>query len=273
MGFIELIIVVAVVVGIVRYVRSHPRQSAARIPVGGWHGELSWFLSPLIVLGTFVGISVWGGPPDRHVNLGPLPAPRLATTRPTSGRVQAEAERPEWTTEPVVSDGIRRWVVIASQQYTTEAEAEEELFKTARSLVLEDFRALHRTTSVWKTAWNPQLEDLRQHVIKERYAEKVDRDFGSFSHPMYRVWWQLEFSPEVHTELAPAWRRGLTQRRTLLVGGVASSCVALVSLMALSRRLDVVLHGQWRGLRRAGVTGLGGIWLVGIVAGAKYWLT
>lgn len=83
-------------------------------------------------------------------------------------------------------------------------------------------------------------------MVKEQYAEVIDRDFGAFFHPMYRVWWQVELSPEVRTEFLPAWKRGLTANRIYNVGYAATLLALAASLTAMNRRLSLLVRGSWR---------------------------
>lgn len=65
-------------------------------------------------------------------------------------------------------------------------------------------------------------------AVKQKYHEVVEQDFGKFSSPMHQVWWQVEVSPIVRTELYPVWKAALVRNKVLTLGLI----LALLTLTA-----------------------------------------
>lgn len=229
-----------------------------------YFGELGWLAAPAIAVATFAGISTLEDSADWNADmfrskLGLLgvnneshaPAVTMDThqvgtdERTSSLTAERSIQRPDWLDQVRTGDGTSERIVIASRQYTTREEAETELAASATALLIQDLQQL-RPEMTRPSSWNPPREAIKQHMVKQQYLEAVDHDFGSFVHPMYRVWWQIELSPEVRTEFLPEWRRGLTVNRIHRVGVVASTLVLAASLLAMYRRLDVLTRGAWR---------------------------
>jgi len=274
LGIFEILILIGVFVFVSKY-RDHWKTRLRFRPAAvrpAWIRELTWILPPVLVLGTFVGISLSGSPYQPVMRFGPTPAPDPQTPVPTDDRtvIHAEADRPDWVSQPESKTGEVRLVVVASQQYSTVEEAESELARTAADLLLADLNQIY-SREMGVSTWHPTIDDIRRHVVKQQYVETIERDFGNFFHPMHRVWWQLEFSPEVRYEFAPHWRHGLTARRVHLVGGAATLLVALVSLIALYRRLNVVTLGQRKLWVLLLVAVVGQAWLGGAAVALRYW--
>ena len=221
----------------------------------GFFGELTWLSAPVIVAATFAGISAsesgmtgWNRHPRTPAtasqpgsstkSLGPLAITPVPTDdRSTTASADGQTQRPAWIDQPRTVDGVIERIVIASQQYTTRDEAELELSAGAADLLLRDLQQLHPGSSR-ASSWHPSSEEIKRRAVKQQYVEVVERDFGNFFHPMYRVWWQVELSPEVRTEFLPAWKRGLTLNRIHFVGVVATSLVMVASVWATCHRLN-----------------------------------
>lgn len=254
---------------------------AAKIP---YLAEVSWLAAPLVVAGTFAGIAGFDDVTSSRDAVVPKPIAvpsRMVGTGaivpvPTDDRTVVVSDtkldqRPTWVDQRSVSDGVVERIVLASEQYTTQQEAEQQLSVNATELLLDDLQKL-RPGAARPAKWHPADADIRRLMVKQRYVEAIDRDFGNFFHPMYRVWWQVELSPEVRTEFLPGWRHSQTVTRVRWVGISASSAVLLLSLLAAYRRLDVLT----RSTRRPMLIGMSGsvigLWLLGIRFVAERWL-
>jgi hypothetical protein len=243
------------------------RIGASTLPVSGLRfiNELGWLSAPAVVIATFIGMSTFHHaatgreesrsrtltvPPEHQISRGKKPvASRPANAGATLVSAKTISHRPKWVDQQNSGDGTTERIVLASQQYTTQEEAEQQLFAEASELLMTDLQKLRPGTERPKN-WAPTDDAIKRFMVKQRYVEAADHDFGSFVHPMYRVWWQTELSPEVRTEFLPEWRRGITVHRIRRVGIVASSLVLAASLIAIYRRLDVLTHGT----RRLGLT-------------------
>ncbi len=175
-------------------------------------------------------------------------------------------QRPTWVDQTRVIDGDCTRIVLTSQQYATKEEAEQELRVAAVKLVEQDLQRI-QTGSFRPQSWRPSADDVIAHAVQHRYEETAERDFGSFSHPMTRVSWQVELSPRVRTEFAPAWRRELISFRIMWVAGVASIFAMLASASLMYFRLDTRTQGQSRGRLKLLATGAMAGWLM-LVASA-----
>ena len=266
-----------------------PSQSSSRTRLG-YFAELSWLIAPVIVAATFAGISAsesgmtgWNRDPSTPAtasqpgvstkSLSPLAITPVPTDdRSTTTGADGQTQRPAWVDQPRTVDGVIERIVIASQQYTTRDEAELELSAGAADLLVRDLQQLHPASSRL-SSWRPTNDEIKRHAVKQQYVEVVERDFGNFFHPMYRVWWQVELSPEVRTEFLPAWKQGLTLNRIRCVGLVTVSLALAASVWAIYHRLNVVTQGAWR-TRLRFLSGLVAViwWRVATHA-LRYWLT
>ena len=161
----------------------------------------------------------------------------------TDSSARAALLRPAWVDQPRVFDGDCTRIVLTSQQYATKEEAEAELRVAAVALVEQDLQRI-QTGSFGPKTWQPRVEDVIAHAVQQRYDEIADRDFGKFTHPMIRVSWQVELSPRVRTEFAPAWRRELISFRIKLVAAVAIDFTALACLSLMYFRISARLRSQ-----------------------------
>ncbi|MEI8381689.1 MAG: hypothetical protein WCJ09_16290 [Planctomycetota bacterium] len=211
-------------------------------------GELGWFMAPVLVATTFAAIQFLDftqvlGIDRLQSNAGLSKS--LFRNRDSIEPIHAQTSdqpRPAWIDKPEIHDGLSEQHVISSQQFSTREEAEQELLKQANQILQDDLAKLFPGESA-VSPWNPTLETLKQHAVKQQYAEVVDRDFGSFVHPMYRVWWQVELSPEVRVEFLPMWRKGITSARIRLVAVVTTSVALVISLMAFYYRASLLRGG------------------------------
>lgn len=267
-----------------------PSQSSSSRSRFGFFGELTWLSAPVIVAATFAGISAsesgmtrWNRDPRTPAPvsqpgastkpLGPLAITPVPTDdRTTTTSADGQAQRPAWVDQPRTVDGVIERIVIASQQYTTREEGEQELSSGAAGLLVRDLQQLHPGSS-GASSWHPTNDEIKRHAVKQQYVEVVERDFGNFFHPMYRVWWQVELSPEVRTEFLPAWKRGLTLNRIHCVGVVAASLALAASLLAIYQRLHILTHGAWRTGLRVLTGSVAVVWCLTIWYAVRRWLS
>lgn len=154
-------------------------------------------------------------------------------------------QRPAWVDQTRVIDGDCTRIVLTSQQYATKEEAEAELRVAAVKLIEQDLLRI-QTGEFRPQSWHPAAEDVIAHAVQQRYDEIAERDFGKFTHPMIRVSWQIELSPRVRTEFAPAWRRALISFRIILVAAIAIDFTALATLGLMYFRIAARMRGQSR---------------------------
>lgn len=205
-----------------------------------------WF-APTCVLGIFVALS--GAMPHEWVNqVGLNRVPGLAVKPvelpPASGSSRlvidnsptpaaeptTAPEFPSWVTEPNVTKGDVQHYVLKSQLWSTQEEARRELLPQATALVRRDFDQRHKglLDSIRPYSWNP--DRIFELAVKRQFVEHVQNDFGNFNAGMNRVYWQVELSPVVRSDLYPEWRTAVTRNRMLAVGA-ALSLLTLLSTM------------------------------------------
>lgn len=112
---------------------------------------------------------------------------------PQADRSQTEDELPAWLTEGTISDGTSTTIIVSSQQFATIEEARDDALAHVNSRLASDL-----------ARFPPQRFSLRnnqplnpQAAIRDTYVQTIRRDFGTFFHPMYRVWHRVELSPQV----------------------------------------------------------------------------
>lgn len=266
------------------------RQLACRsdtaLSAGPWFlREATWISAPAIVAMTFAGLSdIDIAPPGWIKKPNPSQVathhasravPQGSDLTLTNANLPAErtdglSQRPAWVDLPRTTDGLSDLVVLSSQQFSTREEAEQALSAEALELVSRDLQQLYPGKP--RSSWQPTGEQIQKVAVKQKYVEVADRDFGKFSHPMYRVWWQVELSPEVRTEFLPAWRQSLTTLRIRQIGVVVSTLVLITSLIAICCRLDVLTRGTRRGQLGALTGGTALVWLAAVLFVAERWL-
>ena len=156
--------------------------------------------------------------------------PNSATERPI--------DRPSWTKNgDETKDDVRR-IVLTSKLWSTDDEARSELFDRALSLVQADFVARHRGLLNQGKYDFLKPKEFERIAVKEQFVERMEQDFGTFTSPMLRVWWQLEISPLVRTELYPAWKAAVIGNRVLAVGAALALLTMLANFAGLWARLS-----------------------------------
>lgn len=164
------------------------------------------------------------------------------STSPAAGHEDRtiSAAPPEWTLAGEVRHGDVRQIVLSSKQFSTLDEARNDIAATARNLLAKDFESVYHTPA--ETLRQLPLKTLTDVAVKQEHVETVERDFGSFFAPMHRVWWQVEVSPDVRTNLHPVWKAAVQEQRTITVAGtLAAATVAFAGLSLLTRRRRAVM--------------------------------
>lgn len=234
--------------------------------------EFAWLVVPFVVIASFgmttdprAFLSRWEFPtmfvtptlPQSPANAGGVETNRVPIAAvSTSGT----SPRPAWVDKPREAEGDGEQIVLTSQQYSTKEEAEQELRAAAVQLVEHDLQRL-QTGSFRPSYWRPAADEVIAHAVKGRYDDVTERDFGTFTHPMHRVSWQVELSPAVRTEFMPAWRRELVSFRILLVAVVASLFAMAASVGVMCFRLDSLTQGRSRGVLKLLAGGVMAGWL------------
>ncbi len=171
-----------------------------------------------------------------------IPPVSAESTSPAAGHEDRtiSAAPPEWTLAGEVRHGDVRQIVLSSKQFSTLDEARNDIAATARNLLAKDFENVYHTPA--ETLRQLPLKTLTDVAVKQEHVETVERDFGSFFAPMHRVWWQVEVSPDVRTNLHPVWKAAVQEQRTITVAGtLAAATVAFAGLSLLTRPRRAVM--------------------------------
>ena len=158
---------------------------------------------------------------------------------------ESSTPRPDWIDQPRAVDGDKVTIALASQQYSTRRRPK----RNCGLRLATWFARICRK-------FNPALFDLHtgNHLTRmlrvTRFSSVILRSsnatFGSFFHPMYRVWWQVELSPAVRSEFLPSWRHALIQYRIAAVGILLSILTMLVSSLVMYIRMERLANGSAR---------------------------
>jgi hypothetical protein len=147
---------------------------------------------------------------------------------------------PEWMRQTPVTAGDTTLFVLSSKQYATEDEGRKELAGTAREMLKKDFERQYGIPARSLSDSDLPAWRIQQLALRQEYIETLERDFGNFTAPMHRVWWQLELSPKVRSGIYPVWRTHLQEWRSALVGGgLAGTTLVLAGWSVFRRRKDV----------------------------------
>lgn len=159
------------------------------------------------------------------------------------------AERPDWAAETERMDGIE-WNhtrVLASQPWATIDEAEAEL---ARRTTQELAAYLRHTTPEASSFTIPLSLVEDTGIVARRCLVTESMQIGEFSEPIHRVYWELEYDPEVSHVLTASWREQVVERRLIWLGGGVGALTVLLGSLGVYSRLNEATGGRYRGRLR-----------------------
>jgi hypothetical protein len=217
-------------------------------------------------------------PPDAVSAMEAIAMVRPAATvkPPTSDRTVVESSSPTsppaWLSAGSKTVGETQSIVISSKQYATQAEAEQDVGRQVVALLRDDLRK--HTSPTWiQPSEIIDLPEAQRLAVREKYVETINRDFGTFFAPMYRVWSRVEISPSVREPALIRWRAAVAETRMVTVGGgfLALLCVPLAVLaFGYGHRR---LAGKARAPLAFGVSAVVLlVWLTGAKLFAKYFV-
>jgi len=176
--------------------------------------------------------------PVSHTQIPAIDSGKSTEVRATD----IEANRPAWIARgDTTVDEVRR-IVLSSGLWNTEGEARRELQAKAVAMIRADFENRHHGPFSFAGQNFVNEERVAEIAVKERYLERVEQDFGKFSSPMNRLWWQIEISPVVRTEIYPAWKAGVVHNRIVVVGTVLALLTLLANATSLFSTLTRLHH-------------------------------
>lgn len=160
-------------------------------------------------------------------------------------------------------------VAVGSKPYASVQEADAEARQAVCELIARDVDVFARQSVVRARRLDVPAAII-EAAIRDRFVESKQHDFGSFTAPMYRVWYQIELSPQSRMTALQHLRQSTAMARLQFVGFVLA---ALFSIPFAVLVRGWVAHGwSGRSRRAAGwvtATVLVGAWIaawLGIVA-------
>lgn len=192
----------------------------------------------------------------------PLPQADLtATTEPA----------PDWLTTGNHVFGDRQMTVVASQQYATEHEARADALAQVALIVAQDTAKYlspelirPRDDLVRLEAGATISPEVIHLGIHDTYVQTVQRDFGTFFAPMYRVWHRVELSPMVREPLLLRWHEAvLTARTRTVVAGFAALTLIPLGIVFATSLLKLTAGAFAPLVRSATALGVVALWIVG----------
>jgi hypothetical protein len=159
----------------------------------------------------------------------------------------AAVELPDWITafakNPIDFNATGTTVLI-SDQWATVQESEQQLEAQAALLLAQRLRFEHPETS----GWRPTNDLIHQTTaITQRFVEPTTLRVGEFDAPMYRSYWQLEYTPGFASAAYSAWKQFAVQQRLWWLGGGTVGLTILFGLAAAALRIDSATGGRYRG--------------------------
>ena len=143
---------------------------------------------------------------------------------------------PNWVHEdPEVHRLIdERREVLVSDQWATLEEADAQLTNLASIKLSEYLVAEHPSAA----GWMPDAEAIVQSgAVTRRLHEASTLPIGEFNPSLYRVYWELELTPDVRAQLLQTWRPFAVQQRITWLGiGIGVITLLLAALRFILRR-------------------------------------
>jgi hypothetical protein len=173
--------------------------------------------------------------------------PTDVSTESESTPVSEVAKLPEWTSQPeATSKGITT-LVLSSQRFVTQEEAEEQLTTELVNRAQQYFHDEHPSRGTWML---PADYAVRS-AVKQRHVEVISKTFsGGVTVDMKRIHWQVELSPGMRKDLYPIWRNQVVEQRLMQLGGGVGFATFLLLTGMTYFRVDTRTQGAYRGWLR-----------------------
>lgn len=166
----------------------------------------------------------------------------------TEADASADDSLPAWTSEDVLrlkSSGNKlqnaEWRVITeSGWHKSVDEARADALNQAAKLVQEDFSQFYAGGSAIPK------EAIKDRVFRAEAVQKQVHEYVVNPFTMYKVYWQVELSPEVRQELSGTWKQEVATQRAWLVGIVLALLTLISASFAAYFHLDTKTNGAHR---------------------------
>lgn len=185
-------------------------------------------------------------PPDDH-SVRSIP---VSASQPEAGSLSLppeSAKLPEWVSQPETTRGGTTTLVMSSQRFVTQEEAEQQLTGEVAKRVRQYFHEEHPSQGHWDL---PSVYAVRR-TVKQRHVELIPTKFNDETTvDMKRVHWQVELSRGVRNELYPIWRGQVVKQRLTQYGGGVGFAAFLLLVASTYFRVDARTRGAYRGWLR-----------------------
>ena len=140
-------------------------------------------------------------------------------------------------------DAADGFVVLSSRQFATVEEAEAEVADATRERIMTTISRQHGLPQTW-TLPDSVLADAQ--IIPRRHIETISRESGNVTFNVYRVWWEVAFTPEAMEQLEPVWKDQIVTSRLWSLGDLAALLTLLAGAATSYLRLDTLTGGRYR---------------------------
>lgn len=279
---LPLLLLVALVLGASVLV-SH-RNNSWKVSFTQCLGSLLW-ASPVIAVLAFVGVRVapqfqFGTETHQPKDASPtwlqsdddvVDVPSFVEhTTPVSLEEESTSEDslPAWTSQDVLRLGSTKrdlqntvWRVVAESDWEKSVEeAREDVLDKTAGLVQEDFSQFYPGGSALpKEAIKDRV--VRAEAVGSQVHEHVDAPFT-----MYKVYWQVELSPNIREELSGTWKQEVAVQRAWLLGLVIALLTLIWASFAAYFHLDKKSGGAHRFRLKLAATALMTAGALGVLA-------
>ena len=182
---------------------------------------------------------------ESGINLG-QPAKSFDESSPSVGNQDEENEAPsqlpEWVRQPETTLEEGRLIVISGEQYPALAKAHKDALDVAVRAVKEDFQQTHSAAGDWRLP----VALVKREAIRQEYVETITRETELNSFQVYRVYYQLELSPQVRKAVFTSWRNQIVEKRLWILGSLVGFVALVLGTTATYLRLDALTGGLYR---------------------------
>lgn len=165
-----------------------------------------------------------------------------------------DAALPEWAKHKVqkLKPSQNTWrIVLESKDWDVSVEdAKANLAKQTAKILEEDFSRSHPEGT------NLSLDEVQSLAVRSEAV--TSQIFNKDSHPFtgYKVYWQVELSPEVRGELAKSWQSTVATKRAWLMGEMMALFTLIIAAFAAYFHLDKRTNGNYRFRLKVAATAL-----------------
>lgn len=155
---------------------------------------------------------------------------------------ESDSKLPEWVVETPLVVADKQLVVLSSQRFATVEEADAQVMKLAREVVIKDLKAVY--------AYEPEPpvsdRDIESRAFGRRHVEQSVRKSGTNTFTVYRVHRQLELSPSLRSALEPQWREKIVNHRLGILAALAGLLTLTAATAAAYFRIDTRTGAMYR---------------------------